>query len=144
MSQMADFIVFDGASVPVQQDLVAISSKTNSRGDTESVWRTATPGLPANLQLEVIQIQSTLPSGVVRTETRTTVPVFETVAGGAPKLLFTDKLVTIAYAHPSSTIDGRRSARHLHSNVLMGANWTSPALATGNIAEGMDLLATPL
>jgi hypothetical protein len=146
MSQIADITVFDGAATPVSHVLKAISV-TKQGNKIESYWREANAALPIYAQIQLWQSIETLKSGVYKTVTRVEVPTMESVSGqntagytAAPKVAFVDRHENISYAHPRSTITGRRLARQLLVNVL-GNISTSVAPATAGFApEAIDQL----
>lgn len=143
MSQFTALSAFNGDTTPAEIILAAIDRMTEA-GVSKAVWRSDTVGLPQSMQVEVTLNRQTLKSGTIRTDVQTVVPIVDTSVVGAPKLLGSDKLITTFYSSALSDTAKRRSARHLHGNIVLGQNWTSPAIATGNIPEAMDIGAMPV
>lgn len=149
MSQIADITVFDGAGTPVTHTLKAISVVKNG-SKIEAFWREANASLPVYAQIVCYQTIEVLKSGVYRTSVRVDVPTMESVSGqnsagytAAPKVAFVDRHEYTSYAHPRSTISGRRLARQLLVN-LMGSVSTSVAPTTsGFMPEAIDQLISP-
>lgn len=144
MSQLAGFSAFNGDATPVEMVFVPIDRSTEN-GTTTVLYRTDDVGLPENCQVSVTITRSTLKSGVKRTDVRTVVPNYETPVGSTiPVVISAETFVSTQYTTVKSDTAKRRSARHLHGNVLLGQNWTSAAIASGNIAEVFDLGAVPV
>lgn len=146
MSQIADITVFDGATPPVSHTLKAVSV-TRENGKIEGFWREQNAALPYYAQITLRVLIEPLKSGVMKVSSRLEVPTMESVSGqnsagytAAPKVAFVDKQEYISYAHPRSTIVGRRLARQMLLNVC-GNISTSVAPATaGFIPEAVDQL----
>jgi len=136
MSNIANLVVFDGASTPVSHTLVPVSvSKEN--GSVIAIWREQIASLPTEAQVRVEMKQRTLKSGVVETRTRVIVPVMESVSGqnaagytAAAKVAYEDAYEEVSYAHPRSTITGRRLCKQILTNLSNNVSTTvAPATA---------------
>lgn len=146
MSQIADITVFDGAATPVSHTLKAISI-TKENGKIQAYWREANAALPVYAQIELVLECERLKSGVWKTHTVVTVPTMESVSGqnasgytAAPKVAFTDRHEYISYAHPRSTIVGRRLARQLLVNLAGNISTTVTPQTAGFVPELIDQL----
>lgn len=149
MSQIANITVFDGAAAPVSHTLVAISvSKTGNTIVSE--WREKAVGVPDYAQVNVTQKRELMKSGVIRTETTVVVPVMESIlnqnAAGytaAPKVAYEDKHSYVSYAHPRSTITGRRLARQMLVNLSGNISTSVAPASAGFVPELVDQLVSP-
>jgi len=149
MSQIANIAVYDGAATPVLHTLVAIS--VSRVGNTiVSEWREKAVGVPDYAQVSITQKRELMKSGVIRTETIVVVPVMESIlnqnAAGytaAPKVAYEDKHSYVSYAHPRSTITGRRLARQLLVNLAGNISVSVAPVATGFVPELVDQLVSP-
>lgn len=149
MSQMADITVFDGASPPVSHTLKAVSV-VNANGVIEAIYREDIATLPREAQVRAVVKQKTLPSGVVHTETRVSVPVMESVSGqnaagytAAPRVAYEDTTVISSYSHPRSTATSRRLCRQIAINLANNVSTSVAAATSGPVPEAMDNLRMP-
>lgn len=141
MSGMANIVVYDGASTPIAHTLVPISSKTI--GDVVvALWREQLPTLPIEAQVYCEMKQRTLKSGVVETRTRVVFPVMESISGqnaagytAAPKVAYSDANEWVNYAHPRSTIAGKRIAKQALTNLSNNIATTVAAATSGVFDE---------
>lgn len=141
MSAMANIVVFDGASTPVSHTLVPIFSKAEN-GVQLALWREQIASLPNEAQVRVEMRQRKLKSGVVETRTRVVFPVMESISGqnaagytAAPKVAYEDANEWVNYAHPRSTITGRRIAKQVLTNVSNNISTTVAAATAGVFDE---------
>lgn len=149
MSAIANITVFDGATVPVSHNLVAISV-TRKDDEVAAEYREMLASVPAYAQVRATLKLATLKSGVYKTELRTVVPVMEAVlnqnAAGytaMPKVAYENTTNTTSFFHPRSTITDRRLARQLHVNILGSISTSIAAVATGPLPELVDQLVAP-
>ncbi len=146
MSQIADITVYDGASTPVSHVLKAISvSRVGPK--VEAYWRESNAALPVYAQIQLWMTVEQLKSGVYKVVTKLEVPTMESVAGqnsagytAAPKVAYTDRHEYTSYAHPRSTISGRRLARQLLVNVLGNIGTSVAPVSSGFAPELIDQL----
>lgn len=141
MSAMANIVVYDGASTPVAHTLVPVFSKMVA-GSLFCLWREQIASLPNEAQVRCEMRQRTLKSGVVETRTRVVVPVMESISGqnaagytAAPKVAYEDANEWVNYAHPRSTITGRRVAKQALTNLSNNIATTVAAATTGVFDE---------
>lgn len=141
MSNIANIVVFDGASTPVSHTLVPVSVSKEA-GTVVAIWREQLASLPTEAQVRLEMKQRTLKSGVVETRTRVVVPVMESISGqnaagytAAPKVAFEDAYEEISYAHPRSTITGRRLAKQILTNLSNNVATTVAAATAGVFDE---------
>lgn len=146
MSNIADITVFDGAATPVTHTLKAISVSKVGKKIT-GYWREANASLPVYAQIDLTISIETLKSGVFAVEAVVQVPTMESVSGqnssgytAAPKVAFVDRHVYKSFAHPRSTITGRRLARQLLTNLLGNISTSVAPVATGFLPEAIDQL----
>ncbi len=144
MSQIADITVYDGAGTPVSHVLKA-KSVTKEKGVIVCEWQEQLASLPNEAQVSAVSRSQKLASGVVRTHWVVNVPVMESVSGqnssgytAAPKVAYIDRNEWINYAHPRSTITGRRTARMLLANIANNVSTSVAAATTGPFAESVD------
>lgn len=150
MSGIGQITAFDGASTPVVHNLVAVSVSRDSKGKVTAFWREQLPSIPEDAQVRVSMSMETLPSGVVKPELITVVPVQEVVTGSnaagysaAPKVAYTDTYRTQGLHHPRSTITGRRLARCLHTNISNGITTSVAVITAGPAPELFDQHVAP-
>lgn len=141
MSNIANIVVYDGASTPVSHTLVPVSVAKEA-GSVIAIWREQLASLPTEAQVRLEMKQRTLKSGVVETRTRVIVPVMESISGqnaagytAAPKVAFEDAYEEISYAHPRSTITGRRLAKQILTNLSNNVATTVAAATAGVFDE---------
>jgi len=146
MSQIADITVFDGAATPVSHTLKAVSV-TREKQKITALWREANAALPLYAQISAQVNIEVLKSGVTKVSAQVDVPTMESVSGqnsagytAAPKVAFVDRFQAISFAHPRSTITGRRLARQLLTNLLGNVSTSVAPVATGFLPEAMDQL----
>jgi len=143
MSQIADITVFDGAATPVSHTLKAVSV-TREKQKITALWREANAALPLYAQISAQVNIEVLKSGVTKVSAQVDVPTMESVSGqnsagytAAPKVAFVDRFQAISFAHPRSTITGRRLARQLLTNLLGNVSTSVAPVATGFLPEAM-------
>lgn len=148
MSQIANITVFDGAATPVSHTLAPISVNREGKAVT-AIWREQITTLPVEAQVSLEAKLEQLKSGVWRVETKTSVPVMESVSGqnaagytAAPKVAYVDTFLTTGYFHPRSTIVNHRTARQLHVNLLGSIATSVAPVTTGPMPELFDLLTS--
>lgn len=146
MSQIADITVFDGAATPVSHTLKAISVTREGQKIT-ALWREANAALPLYAQVSLVVSVEELKSGVFRTTTSLQVPTMESVSGqnsagytAAPKVAFVDRMDFTSYAHPRSTITGRRLARQMLVNLANNISTSVAAATSGFAPDAIDSL----
>lgn len=148
MSQIADITVFDGAATPISHTLKAISVNKNGNA-IEAFWRESNAALPVYAQATVRMVCTQLKSGVYKVDVVVEVPTMESVSGqnssgytAAPKVAFVDKHTYTSYAHPRSTITGRRLARQLLVNLLGNVSTSVTPISAGFAPELIDQLVS--
>jgi len=149
MSQIANIPVFDGAASPVSHTLVAIDV-TRNKGKVTARWRENLTSVPAYAQVWAEMDLERLPSGIYRAEVRIGVPVMETISGqnaagytAAPKVAYTNKIVTTSFFHERSDVTGRRLAKQIMANLLNNISTTVAAATSGPVSDLLDNLAAP-
>jgi len=149
MANIANITVFDGASTPVSHTLVPISVTRDGQKVTAE-WRELLASLPAYAQVSAVMTTERLKSGVYKVDIRVAVPVMESVSGqnaagytAAPKVAYTNTLVTTGYFHERSTITDRRLARQMLVNLLGNVSTTVAAATTGFAPDLLDSLVAP-
>jgi hypothetical protein len=146
MSNIADITVFDGAATPVSHTLKAVSV-TRTGAQIVAFWRENLTSVPAEAQVNETMKMEQLKSGVWRTESRTVVPVMETVSGqnaagytAAPKVAYENTMQTIGFFHPRSDIAGRRLVRQMSTNIMGSVSTSVAPVTTGPAPELFDQL----
>lgn len=146
MSQIADITVFDGAATPVSHVLKAVSV-SREKNKITAVWREANASLPVYAQISALVSIETLKSGTTKVYAKVEVPTMESVSGqnsagytAAPKVAFVDRFDATSYAHPRSTITGRRLARQILTNLLGNVSTSVAPVSTGFLPEAFDQL----
>lgn len=149
MGQIANIVAFDGASTPVQHTLIPVSV-VKDKNKITAQWREATVGVPVYAQVRAQCTLERMRSGVYRVEMRVEVPVQEVVTGSnaagysaAPKIAYTNTVVTTGLFHERSDVAGRRLARQLAVNIDGGIATSVTPVTTGPVAELFDLLTAP-
>lgn len=150
MSAIANITVFDGAATPVSHTLHAISLRNLKDSSIEATYREALASLPVEAQIRVTIRQRTLKSGVVETRMRVVVPVMESVSGqnsagytAAPKVAFEDTQEWVSYAHPRSTVAGRRLAKQILTNISNNVTTSVAAATSGPFDEAISQMMMP-
>lgn len=149
MANIANIVAFDGAATPVSHTLVPVDvSRTKNK--IVANWREQIASLPVYAQIRLQTVSETLPSGIVKSESKVVVPVMEAInaqnsAGytAAPKVAYENTYVFLAFAHPRSDIIGRRLARQLALNVAGNISTSVAAATSGMVPDLMDLLVSP-
>lgn len=149
MSQIANITVFDGAATPVSHTLTAISV-TREKGKVEALWRENTAGVPTYASIRCTMSIEQLKTGMYKVEQRVYVPVMEAIlnqnASGytaAPKVAYTNQVVTTGWFHERSDSVGRRLARQLSVNLTGNISTSVAPAVTGPLPELFDLLVAP-
>lgn len=149
MANIANIIAFDGAATPVAHTLTPISV-TREKEKVTATWRENTASVPTYAQVTTTMSVERLKSGVYRVESRTVVPVMESVSGqnaagytAAPKVAYENTFVSVGYFHERSDIAGRRLVRQLGVNIANGVSTSVAAVTTGPMPELFDLLVSP-
>jgi len=149
MSAIANLIAFDGAATPVTHTLTPISV-TREKGVVLAEWRELVSTVPAYAQIRQSMKMEKSKNGVYRLESRTVVPVMESVSGqnasgytAAPKVAFEDTVAMTQFAHERSTVASRRLVRQLSLNINGGITTTVTPVTTGPAPELFDLLVAP-
>lgn len=150
MAQISAVTVFDGASTPVQHVLTPVSVGRDASGTVTATYREQISTLPAEAQIRMELKQRLLKSGVIETRTRVVVPVMESISGqnasgytAAPKVAYEDTEEWVSYAHPRSTIAGRRLAKQLLTNIANNVATTVASPVTGVFDEAVSQLIMP-
>lgn len=149
MANIASLSAYDGASPAVLHTFIPVSvSREKSKVTAE--WREINPNVPAYAQPRVQVTLEMLKSGVHRCELSVVVPVMEAIlnqnAAGytaAPKVAFEDRFTTVSYHSNRSDITGRRRARQLAANLLLGYPTETPVVVSGPAPDLFDLLISP-
>lgn len=152
MANIANIVVFDGATTPVVHTLIPISVERDQKsGRIEAMWREQVASLPTYAQVTFrVTLTRTNKSGVWHADARVEVPVMEAVAGAnasgytaAPKVAYTD--TTGIYGHYSErgTIAGRRLSKQLMLNVGNNVATSVPPVSAGVLDELFSALVTP-
>lgn len=149
MSAMANIVVFDGAATPVSHTLVPISV-TREKNTVVAEYREQLASLPVEAQVRATITKSVLSGGVIRTQSRFEVPVMEAIGSqnaagytAAPKVAYVDTTDLVTYAHPRSTLTGRRLCRMLAINAGNNISTTVAAAVAGPVPELVDMLVSP-
>lgn len=149
MSAMANIVVYDGASTPVAHTLVPVHLK-NEMGILTAIWREQISTLPNEAQVRCEMRQRKLKSGVLETRTRVVFPVMESISGqnaagytAAPKVAYEDANEWVNYAHPRSTIAGRRTAKQALTNLSNSIATTVAAATAGVFDEAISQSVMP-
>jgi len=149
MSGMSTLTAFDGASTPVQHDLVPISV-SREKDEVTAVYREQLAGVPVYAQVGATLKLRKLPSGIYRASCRVEVPVMESISGNnaagytaAPKVAYVDTVDITGFFHERSTLSGRRLTRWLAKNIVSGSTVTGAVVTTGPFAELFDQLVMP-
>lgn len=147
--QATDITVYDGASTPVAHTLVHVGTTVVNK-EAVAMYREQLSSLPVSAQVSLRLAVRLLDSGVYRVTSRVEVPVMESINGenaagytAAPKVAYVDTFETVAYAHPRSTIEGRRTVRQLCTNLLGNVSTSVATPTAGTLAGLFDLLAVP-
>lgn len=150
MSSIANITVFDGAATPVSHTLVPVFQGKDKDGVIVALWREQLASLPTEAQVRVEVKRRVLKSGVVETRTRVVVPVMESVSGqnaagytAAPRVAFEDANEWVSYAHPRSTIAGRRLAKQILTNLSNNVATTVAAASAGPFDEAVSQMIMP-
>ncbi len=145
MANIANVTVFDGATTPVSHTLNAVSISRQQDGTIVALWREALSGVPTEAQVRMEMRQKVLKSGVVETRTRVVVPVMESISGqnaagytAAPKVAYEDTQEWVSYAHPRSTVAGRRLCKQLLTNFSNNVTTTVAAATSGPFDEAVS------
>jgi len=152
MANIANIVVYDGATTPAAHTLIPISvEKDQKSGRIEALWREQVASLPTYAQVTFrVTMVRTNKSGVWHTDARVEIPVMEAVAGAnasgytaAPKVAYTD--TTGMYGHYSErgTIAGRRLSKQMLLNVGNNVATSVPPVSAGVLDELFSALVTP-
>jgi len=147
MGQQTNFVVYDGATTPVVHTLVGEGIATEKDGTVRARWKESLTGIPDYAQVRAAISKRRLPSGTYRLEVESTVPVMESVSGqnaagytAAPKVAYVDTLRTICLFHERGTVNGRRLARQMHTNLLGALSTAVTPVTVSPIPELIDQL----
>lgn len=152
MSNIANIVVFDGATPPVSHTLTPVEvnrdPKTNS---ITAVWREQLAILPTYAQITATaRLSKNKRSGVWNVDFRVEVPVMESISGqnssgytAAPKVAFIDTTGIYGHYHERSSIAGRRLSRQIAVNLGNNVSTSVAAATTGVIPELFDMLVAP-
>jgi len=149
MSAIANIVAYDGAATPVVHTLIPVSV-TREKNKVTALWREALAGVPVYAQVRTSMTLERLKSGVYRCETRVEVPIQEVVTGSnssgysaAPKVAYTNTVVTTGLFHERSDVAGRRLVRQLAVNIDGSIATSVTPVTTGPLPELFDLLTAP-
>lgn len=152
MSNIANIVVYDGATSPVAHTLVPVEVvKDGKTGVITAVWREQIAALPTYAQVTATARLSRNPkSGVWNVDFKVQVPVMESVSGqnasgytAAPKVAYVDTSGIYGHYHERGTIAGRRLSRMIAVNVGNNVSTSVAAATTGILAELFDTLVMP-
>lgn len=152
MSNIANIVVFDGASTPVSHTLVPVEVVKDSKtGAITAVWREQLASLPTYAQVTATaRLTKTKQSGVWNTDFRVEVPVMESVSGqnsagytAAPKVAYRDTSGLYGHYHERGTIAGRRLSRQIVLNIGNNVSTSVTPATAGPLAELFDTLVAP-
>jgi len=152
MSNIANIVVYDGATSPVAHTLVPVEVvKDGKTGVITAVWREQLAALPTYAQVTATARLSRNPkSGVWNVDFKVQVPVMESVSGqnasgytAAPKVAYVDTSGIYGHYHERGTIAGRRLSRMIAVNVGNNVSTSVAAATTGILAELFDTLVMP-
>lgn len=150
MSAITTFAAFDGATTPVSHTFYPEGVTDEPNGDLIANWKEIVAATPEYASNRVVVSKRKLKSGVVRLSVRVQIPVMESIAGqnasgytAAPKVAYVDAGEMVFYAHPRSTLTGRRLVRQLLVNIAGGITTTVSPVTSGQIVEAVDLLLMP-
>lgn len=149
MANIANIVAFDGATPPISHTLIPISV-TREKEKVTAIWREQLASVPVYAQISTTMSLERMKSGVYRVESRTVVPVMESISGqnaagytAVPKVAYEDTYMSVGFYHERSTIAGRRLVRQLGVNISNGVATTVAPVTTGPLPELFDLLVTP-
>lgn len=149
MSAIANIVAYDGAATPVVHTLFPVSV-TREKNKVTALWREALAGVPVYAQVRTSMTLERLKSGVYRCETRVEVPIQEVVTGSnssgysaAPRVAYTNTVVTTGLFHERSDVAGRRLVRQLAVNIDGSIATSVTPVTTGPLPELFDLLTAP-
>lgn len=149
MSNIADIIVFDGATTPVSHTLKAVSVTRDNTGVTAE-YRENLAAVPVYAQVRATLKLSKLKSGVYKAEQRVVVPVMESISGqnaagytAAPKVAYENTVIVTGFFHERSDSVGRRSARQLALNLAANVATSVAAATAGPAPELFNDLVAP-
>lgn len=149
MSSISNIAVYDGASTPVLHTLLPIDV-SRTKDEVVANYRENREDVPVYAQVRATLKLTRLKSGIFRAESRSVVPVMESISGqnaagytAPPKVAHEDTVVITGYFHERSTTHGRRLARQLAVNMAGGVTASVKPVETGPIAELFDLLVSP-
>jgi len=149
MSAIANIVVFDGASTPVSHTLLPVDI-TRSNGVVTANWRENISAVPVYAQVRCTMKIEQTKSGVYRVESRTVVPVMETISGqnaagytAAPKVAYENTVITTGLFHERSDANGRRLVRQMAVNIDGSVATSVTPVQTGPVPELFDLLVAP-
>lgn len=149
MANIADIVVFDGATTPVSHTLKPIDV-SREKNKVIARWREQLASLPTEAQVRATETSEILPSGVTRVDLKVVVPVMESISGqnaagytAAPKVAYEDTFILTSFQHSRSTIAGRRLARQMLVNIAGNVSTSVAAALTGPVADAFDNQAMP-
>lgn len=151
MSSIANIIAFDGAATPVTHTLVAIDVTKDKTGRVLATWREQLASLPVYAQIrKTLSMEKTAKSGMYKVESRTVVPVMESISGqnssgytAAPKVAYENTMVHTGWFSERSSIAERRLVRQLALNIGGSIATSVAPVVTGPDPEAFDLLVAP-
>lgn len=138
MSAMANILVKDDASTPVEHTLVPIT-------DSPPTWRDSASGVTLEGQVTVTVLANELQkNGTYRRVLRVDVPVMETLGASgtsagyvaAQKVAFRETFIITQYSSGRSTVENRADALRLALGVVQGAGATTGGGTLANTAAG--------
>lgn len=149
MAQLADIVVFDGATTPISHTLVA--EGINRVGPVSTVtWREKLATVPDEAQVYAQLKLEVLKSGVKVVSFEVGVPVMESINGqnasgytAPPKIAYVDRDVHVKYMHPRSTVLSRQICSQLSRNLLNNVSTTVPAVTAGVLADALHKFLSP-
>lgn len=146
MSAQANIVAFDGAATPVSHTLVPMGVAMEKTGDLTAYWCEKLASVPEAGAVKFKQTKRKLPSGITRVTTVTEVPVMESVSGvnaagytAAPKVAYTNTMITIGLFSERATPAERKLARQLALNINGSVSTSVAPVVTGPVPELIDL-----
>lgn len=150
MGSQASIVAFDGASTPVTHTFVPITNSTVN-GETVSVWRENSSGVPLNAQATVTLRRRKLKNQVEQVSLTVSVPVMEAVTNqnsagytAAPKIAYTNTYTMTGYFSERASITDRRLARMLLVNIANNISTSVAAATSGPASEAFDAAISPV
>jgi hypothetical protein len=134
MAAMANFLVKDDATAPVEITFIPVSDTPNPS------WRAAISGVPFDGQPRITISSEKVKSGAYKYTMKLEVPVMETLGASGtaagyvapPKVAYTNTIIVTMFADGRSTTADRANLLKLGAGIIQGASSTT---ATGTLDQ---------